>query len=44
MVTTCCKGDGVTAIIAQWPGVALPLQNLAMRMAGAGADARLGEW
>jgi len=44
LVTTCVKGEGLGARLVQWPGVAVPLENLIAKMAGAAAASRLGLW
>lgn len=44
LVATCCKGDGIGVLLQRWPGLMLPLENAVVKMAGAAAQARLGEW
>ncbi len=44
LIAVCVKGTGVSELLVRRPGLALPLYNTAMRLAGAVADARLGEW
>jgi hypothetical protein len=44
LIGACVKGPGFAARVKQWPGIALPLEHLIVKMAGAAAEARLGEW
>lgn len=44
LLAACVKGRGVEELLVERPGLALPLYREIMRVAGAVASARLGEW
>lgn len=44
LLAACVKGQGVEELLVRQPGLALPLYQTVMRLAGEVAAARVGEW